>query len=319
MKNIFIKCIEQAESIAIGGHVRPDGDCVGSCMGLYYFIANKYSDKTVDVFLKDIPECFDYIVSDEALEIKHKGDYDLFISLDCGDKERLDYSAEYFDRAKDTIAIDHHISNTKYANHNHVVADASSTSELLCDLLPISEMNTICAESFYTGIIHDTGVFKHSCTGKKTMELTGRLIEKGFNFGKIIDESFYQTTYRQLRCVGYCMNTAKVDNDGKFIYSYADNSFIEEIGAKSGDFEGAVDHLRTTKGVEVAALLTEFTPGEVKVSMRANQYVDVSSIAVSLGGGGHVKAAGFTLEKSIDEVLNILKEKISEALNGRNN
>ncbi|MCR5798150.1 MAG: bifunctional oligoribonuclease/PAP phosphatase NrnA [Eubacterium sp.] len=310
MKKIISDLIRQSNSIAIGGHVRPDGDCVGSCMGMYSYIAEHFPDKVVDVYLTDIPAAFDFIVCDEALEHGHQGDYDLYIAQDCGDVDRLEGSIEKFQSAKNTICIDHHISNTEFADHNYVVPEASSASELICTLLPIEEMSEFTAKALYTGIIHDTGVFRHSCTGRQTMEIAGKLIEKGFDFGKIIDESFYQKTYKQLKCMGYCLENAVSEYDGKLCYAVADYEFINSTGATSEHFEGTIDQMRTTEGVEVALLITEYNPGEVKVSMRSNQYVDVSKIAVANGGGGHVRAAGATIRKPIDEALATVKELI---------
>ena len=173
----FIEKIEGADTIAIGGHVRPDGDCVGSCMGLFGYLADHYPEKKVCVYLEEIPEAFDYLKIDEAMSEK-ADKYDLFIALDCGSIDRLGEAQEIFEKAVYTVCVDHHISNTNFAKENIVKANASSTCEILCELLPMDKIGTFSAIAFYTGIIHDTGVFKHSNTSKKTMETAGYLVEK---------------------------------------------------------------------------------------------------------------------------------------------
>ncbi len=310
----FIEKIEGADTIAIGGHVRPDGDCVGSCMGLFGYLADHYPEKKVCVYLEEIPEAFDYLKIDEAMSEK-ADKYDLFIALDCGSIDRLGEAQSVFENAADTFCVDHHISNTNFAKENIVKADASSTCEILCELLPMDKIGTFSATAFYTGIIHDTGVFKHSNTSKKTMETAGNLVEKGIPFGKIIDESFYMKTYRQLQIMGRCLLESIRVMDGRCIVSVVTKQMMDFYGAKSSDLDGIIDELRTTQGVEVAVLLSEKEPLEFKVSMRSNQIVDVSKIAVFLGGGGHVRAAGCTIKGSSYDVINNLTEHIEKQLN----
>ena len=310
----FIEKIEGADTIAIGGHVRPDGDCVGSCMGLFGYLADHYPEKKVCVYLEEIPEAFDYLKIDEAMSEK-ADKYDLFIALDCGSIDRLGEAQEIFEKAVDTVCVDHHISNTNFAKENIVKANASSTCEILCELLPMDKIGTCSAIAFYTGIIHDTGVFKHSNTSKKTMETAGYLVEKGIPFGKIIDESFYMKTYRQLQIMGRCLLESIRVMDGRCIVSVVTKQMMDFYGAKSSDLDGIIDELRTTQGVEVAVLLSEKEPLEFKVSMRSNQIVDVSKIAVFFGGGGHIRAAGCTIKGSSYDVINNLTEHIEKQLN----
>ena len=310
----FLEKIENANTIAIGGHIRPDGDCVGSCMGLFGYLSNHHPEKKVCVYLEEIPEAFDYLKIEEAMSEKTDR-YDLFIALDCGSIDRLGEAQSVFEKAADTICVDHHISNTKFAKENIVKADASSTCEILCELLPMDEIGTFSATAFYTGIIHDTGVFKHSNTSKKTMEMAGSLVEKGIPFGKIIDESFYMKTYRQLQIMGRCLLESIRVMDGRCIVSVVTKQMMDFYGAKSSHLDGIIDELRTTQGVEVAVLLTEKEPLEFKVSMRSNQIVDVSKIAVFFGGGGHVRAAGCTIKGSSYDVINNLTEHIEKQLN----
>lgn len=307
--------IERANTIAIGGHVRPDGDCIGSCMGLYSYITEHYQGKTVSVFLEEIPAAFEYLNREEAWE--KEDSYELFISLDCGSPDRLGEAEQIFEKSGRKINIDHHISNTGFGDVNHVEPEASSTCEVLCGLLDMEKIGEFTAQAFYTGIIHDTGVFKHSNTGLRTMEIAGKLMEKGIPFGQIIDESFYMKTYRQLQIMGRCLLESVRIMEGKCIFSVVSRRVLEFYEAKPSDLDGVIDELRTTEGVEVAILLTEKDTVEYKVSMRSNQIVDVSKIASFFGGGGHIRAAGCTIKGSAFDVINNITEHIEKQLSNQ--
>lgn len=311
--NLLLKSINQADTIAISGHIRPDGDCVGACMGLYGYITKNYAGKTVDVLLDEIPHSFEYLKDEKALTRK-ANKYQLFISLDCGDRERLGDAGRFFDEAEYKINIDHHISNTKFANENYVEAFASSTCEVLFTLMEEEKIDYAVATALYTGIIHDTGVFKHSNTKRRTMEIAGKLIEREIPFSKIIDESFYLKTYKQLQILGRCLLESVRVMDGKCIFSVVTQRVMDFYDAKPSDLDGVIDQMRTTEGVEVAILLDERASGEFKVSMRSNNQVDVSKICQFFGGGGHVKAAGCTIKGSAHDVINNLTEHIEKQM-----
>ena len=315
MTNIFDK-ITEAKSIAITGHVRPDGDCIGSCMSMYNYLHKLYSGKEIDVYLESVPDVFRYIKNVEKIDTSYakEKEYDVFISLDCGDELRLGQAKKYFDSAKFKINIDHHISNTNFGDINVVKADARSTCETLYSLLDKSFIDKEIAESLYTGIIHDTGVFKHSNTSCHTMEIAGQLIAHGIEFSRIIDESFYQKTYVQNQLLGRCLTESIMILDGKCIVSTITKQIMDFYGAGPKDIDGVIDQLRVTKGVEVAILIHETGSGEYKVSMRSNNHVNVSEIAVFYGGGGHIKAAGCTMIGTVHDVINNLVKLIKEQL-----
>ncbi len=312
--SMLVEEIKKADTIAIGGHVRPDGDCVGSCMGLYSYIVEQFPEKNVTVYLEEIPASFAYLEIPEAYEEKTNV-YDLFLSLDCGSSDRLGDVERIMNQAKRVVNIDHHISNTMFGDENHVEAKASSTSEVLCGLLEMEKISFFSAQAFYTGIIHDTGVFKHSNTSARTMAFAGQLMEKGIPYGTIIDESFYQKTYKQLQIMGRCLLESVRVMDGKCIFSVVSQHTMDFYEAKPSDLDGVIDELRTTEGVEVAILLTQKDTVEYKVSMRSNQIVDVSKIATFFGGGGHIRAAGCTVKGSAHDVINNLTEHIEKQLN----
>lgn len=314
--NDLIRQIEQAETIAVAGHLRPDGDCVGSCMGLYSYIKKNYPDKEVHVCLEEFPDSFSYLRDEEALVPLSGGkkNYDLFIALDCGDTERLGEASVLMDKSSCVCCVDHHITNTRYGRLNIVEPDASSTSEILYGLMDPEKIGYETACALYTGIVHDTGVFKHSCTSSKTMRIAGELMDKGIPFGKIIDGSFYMKSYKQLQIMGRCLMESVRILDGRCIFSVVRRSVLDFYEAKPSDLDGVIDQMRTTEGIEVAILLDEREPGEYKVSMRSNDIVDVSKICKYFGGGGHVRAAGCTIKGAAFDVINNLTLHIEKQM-----
>ena len=308
--NYLIGAIERAETIAISGHVRPDGDAIGSSMGLYYYLADNYPDKTVCVYLEEVPDSFAHIRDEEAMS-KRCDHYDLFIALDSGDIERLGDAGKVMQECSDYIInVDHHITNTRFGNKNIVDIKASSTCQILFTLMDEEKIGRLTAMALYTGIIHDTGVFKHNNTSYQTMRIAGKLMRKGIAFGEIIDNSFYNKTYKQLQIMGKCLTESRLFMGGLVIASVMTMEDMEFYQAKPSDLDGIIDQLRTTEGVEVAILLSERKKGEFKVSMRSNQIVDVASIGQYYGGGGHIKASGCTIQGSADEVIDELVDAV---------
>ena len=304
-----------AKKIVIAGHVRPDGDCIGSCTALYQYLMQSRKElgiEQVDVYLEPFGNEFHMLNGIDNIKHTYEADetYDVFISLDSGSLDRLGSAIKYFNTAKKTINIDHHISNQSFGMVNHVVADASSTCEVLYGLMEEDRITEGIAASLYVGIIHDTGVFKHTNTSEKTMQIAGSLISKGIPYSKLIDESFYSKTYMQNQILGRCLMESILMLDGKVVVSSINRKMIEFYQASSSDLDGIIDQLRVTKGTEVAIFIYETEPHEFKVSMRSNGEVNVSKIAVYFGGGGHIKAAGCTMRGQIHDVINNLTPHI---------
>jgi len=317
MKIVLNDILKGKSRIALGGHVRPDGDCVGSCMGLYLYLKDEYPQISTDVYLEEVPEAYRMIKgTDEVKSQIADGDiYDLFICLDCGDAQRLGFSGPLFENAKETVCIDHHISNEAFADHNYIVPDASSTSELVYTLLDDGKISKAAAEALYMGIAHDTGVFQYSCTSPETMETAANLMRKGINGSEIIDKTYYEKTYIQNQILGRALLESMLIMDKKCIVSVIRQKSMEFFQAEPSDLEGIVSQLRQTKGVEVAIFLHEISPQKFKVSLRSKGKVDVSEIAKYYGGGGHVRAAGVTMEGSSHDVINNITARIAIQLN----
>ncbi len=318
MSIVLSEILAGKQTVALGGHVRPDGDCVGSVMGLYLYLQEQYPELNVDVYLEPVAERFRFIRETNIIqcEIDSSKVYDLFICMDCGDEERLGFSAPLFDHAKTTLCIDHHVSNESFANYNEIVPDASSTSELVYRLIEKDKISLHCAEALYMGIAHDTGVFQYSCTFPETMEAAAELLRKGVNGSDIIDKTFYEKTYVQNQILGKALLESMMILDKKCIFSYVSRRDLEFFNALPSDLEGIVSQLRYTAGTEVAIFMYEIGYQEYKVSLRSKDAVDVSKIAKYFGGGGHVKAAGCIMKGTVHDVVNNLTKQIDIQLNG---
>ncbi len=313
MTVVLADILKGKRSVAISGHVRPDGDCVGACLGLYMYLLKEYPDLEVDVYLEEIPQAFHIL--DKVEEIKHqipvKNPYDLFICLDCGDKSRLGFSETLYEQAGHTVCIDHHISNQAFADENYIVPDASSTSELIYTLLDKEKITGPIAEALYMGIVHDTGVFQYSCTSPSTMEIGAELLRKGINGSKIIDQTYYEKTYIQNQLLGKALLESFLILDKQCIVAVLEKKDLVFFEAEASDTEGIVSQLRLTKGVEVALFMYEVETHLYKVSLRSKEKVDVSVIAKFFGGGGHARAAGATITGTKYDVINQVTEQIS--------
>ena len=307
--------IDQAGKIVILGHVNPDGDCVGSCLAVYNYIKEWDSTKAVTVRLERAPSKFSFLSGFDAIETEAGEEaYDLCICLDSSDEERLGDFKSCFDRSAKTICIDHHITNRGYAQENVIDGHASSACEVVYGQLDESRISKRVAECIYTGIIHDTGVFKYSNTSRKTMEIAGKMMEKGIDFGTIIDGSFYKKTYMQSQILGRALLESITFLDGRCIFSVVRKKDMDFYGVDKSDLDGIVDQLRVIDGIECAIFLYETGIHQFKVSLRSNSIVDVSRIAAYFGGGGHVRAAGCTMSGSVHDVVNNLSAHIAEQL-----
>lgn len=315
----FKEELKDVKTAVILGHIRPDGDCIGSCLALYNYVTTYFPKIQTAVYLEDfMPE---FLMLKNADQIKHEPDgdqvYDLCFSLDSGDKERHGKFVKYFDTAKRTIVIDHHISNQGFADKNLIVSDASATAEILCELMGKDHLTKEIAECLYLGIVHDTGVLQYSNTSPKTFRIVADLMETGIEASRIIDETFYQKSYVQNQVLGRTLMESILLMDGKVIVGSVKLKDMEFYGVEPKALDGIVSQLRYTRGVEVAIFMYELEPQRYKVSMRSNGKVDVSKIASYFGGGGHVKAAGCELSGTFHDVVNNLTLHIEAQLRGQ--
>ncbi|MDO4677354.1 MAG: bifunctional oligoribonuclease/PAP phosphatase NrnA [Blautia sp.] len=304
--NNIAEVLDGVKTMAIAGHIRPDGDCVGSCMALYAYIKKWFPEIQADIYLETPRPVFGYLAYMDEVKSEASGEkeYDLFVTCDVSARDRLAVAGDYFEKAKKTVCIDHHVSNLGFAQINHILPDASSSCEVLYGLLDPEKVDREIAQAVYTGIIHDTGVFQYSCTSPETMRIAGELMKTGFDFTELIEKSFYQKTYIQNQVMGRVLAESILLLNGKCIVGYMKKKDMDFYGVDGADLDGIVSQLRLTEGVEVAIFIYEKSTQEFKVSLRSNGDVDVSKIAVFFGGGGHVKAAGCEMAGSMYDVVN---------------
>ncbi len=312
--NRFFEKIKAASTIAILGHIRPDGDCVGSCLGLYNYLMDN-EDKKVDVYLQKIPDKFNFLKgASDIINEPSDRTYDLAISLDCGDTDRHGEFAPIFAGAGDTICLDHHRSNQGFGDYFYCDADASSCCEVLCKFLDMDKILLGAAEALYLGIVHDTGVFKYPATSEETMKCAGALMSKGVNTQFIIDETFYKVSYTQNMLTGEALLNSKLHFDGKVISTLVTGEMFKKYGATKEQTDGIVDKIRVVDGVEVAIFVYQLDDERFKFSLRSINYVDVSAISTAFGGGGHIRAAGFessgTYEENLNKILSMIEEQL---------
>lgn len=315
MKKIS-EILEGVKSIAIAGHVHPDGDCIGSCMGMFLYLKENYPQIHVDVYLEEPREVFSYIsgINQVIKEVRNPDIYDLLLLFDVSSLDRIGVVGSYMDAIQHTVCIDHHITNPGIAEKNHICPEASSASEVLFELLDKDKINKDTAEALYTGIVHDSGVFQYNSTSERTMQIGGWLMAKGIPFTRIIENSFYQKTFKQNKILGHVLENCILDEDSNCIFGAVTLEEMETYHVDSSDFEGIVSQLRLTKDVEAAIFIYEQKPGTFKVSLRSNGKADVSSVAVSFGGGGHKMAAGCTLDGNPKEIFTQLSTHIKGQL-----
>lgn len=298
--------VGDAKRIGISGHIHPDGDSVGAVLGCYLYLKNMLPDSEIYPYLEAPGRSFRMLTGIDKIRSDFQfpeEPFDVFISVDCGSRDRLGACEEAFQAAKKTVNIDHHITNTGFADVNHVEAYSSSSCEVLFGLMNPDAIDLPTAEALYIGIMHDTGVFKYSCTSEKTMKIAGYLMSKGIDTADLIDRSFYMKSFTQLKALGFALNKAELVLGGKAIVSILRINDMDKLGITIADTEGIVSELRTTEGVECAVFVREEAPETFKFSLRSNGKVDVSVISSSFDGGGHRMAAGFTAKGELDGIL----------------
>ncbi len=308
--------LKNVKTAAIAGHVRPDGDAIGACLAIYLYLQENYPDIQAKVYLEEIPSGFSSVYGAEqiCLDCSEDAAYDLFFCLDCADEKRLGKAAKYCAGAKRTICIDHHVSNGGFADVNYIVPDASSTCELVFQLLEEEKIPFHAAEALYIGIAHDTGVFRYACTSPETMETAAKLMRRGIDFPQLLNTTFYDKTYYQKQILGRALLESILLMDGQVIFSAIRWKEMKFYNVTPADMDGIVENLMQTSGTEAAIFLYETGYREYKVSLRSKKLVDCSVIAEYFGGGGHVRAAGCTMQGDIYDVVNNITEHMERQL-----
>lgn len=287
--------IRSSETICVVGHVRPDGDCVGSQLGLTLALLNE-GKKAVCWNEDRIPQKYRFLDPDGVIQKPKRGqEFDCVIATDAASFERLGGIGKCIAQRRLLINIDHHESNTRFGDLNWVSAREPSTGELIYRLLKIARwpITRPIADCLFTAISTDTGSFQYPSTRPGTFHASAELVTRGANLAKICDEVYQSYPLSRARLLRHVYSHFKLTHDNQIAYFWLKQSDLTRVGAESNDTEGLIDHIRAVEPVVVACVFEEMTPELTRISLRSkNARVNVNEIAALFGGGGHPAAAG---------------------------
>lgn len=307
--------IKKANSIVVLTHESPDGDAIGSSLGMH--MALKSLGKSNDIIMTEFPRTFEFLPG--AKDVKQESDiknYDLAITVDCADLKRV-MANEYFENAKKTVVIDHHGSNTMYGDINFVNPVSPACCEILAGMFEYFDINidTEIGSCILTGIITDTGGFKYSSVTPETFEFTAELLRKGINVSEIYERVLETRTRANFELLKRSMDRLELLENGKVAFTYITKKDEEEVNAEPGDHEGIVEAGRSIEGVEVSVFIRQReNENTYKISMRSTGNINVSDICYLFGGGGHPKAAGALIQGTIEQVKEQVLKEIRKVL-----
>lgn len=311
--------IKRAERVVLFTHIRPDGDAIGSALALktaleQLNIPSVYCNESAMPsnlsFLPDLGEIKSELPSGKA---------DLYIALDNGDSSRLGVFADKFlgaGRKKiDTINIDHHVSNNRYADYNYVRVCSSNCMNVatLIDLLGVPYTKKI-AEYLLTGLLTDSGNFSHDDVTEECFLLSARLVKAGAEISRLSYNLFKKQPKARARLYADVMGKMRFFHSDKFALITISLEQMERYGADNAMTEGFVDFPLNVDTVEIAASVMEVKKGQYKISLRSKTYADVNKLAGVYGGGGHVRASGCMLYGDLEEIIDKLSYTVSQYL-----
>ena len=314
--------IRIADKFVLLTHEHPDGDALGSLVGMHRILCALGKDSVMFMAADEFPLPHEYrFFRFDGLQSHPPEDLDerTIVFLDCGNIDRNPIEAFKGGDAH-ILNIDHHHDNTRFGTVNHVVEDASCTAEIVWDLMePLAVGPTIeIAEALYVGLVTDTGKFMYENTGPRAHVMAAELIAAGIDVHGIYRRLYEGMPYAKLELLGRALASLERVDDGMLTFAYIDRDDFRMAGAEESYSEGIIDHLRSVEGTKVAALARELFDGDgarKKVSLRSTDgAIDVSVIARAGGGGGHRRAAGFSTELSHDELLVFLREQVAAQL-----
>ena len=315
MKELFKKAwdkIKESNNIVLAAHINPDGDALGSSLSLYPILKKMNKKVTVFNVTKPLPMYLDFLPNFDKVTDKLPKNYDLLISFDCGSFDRLGIEK----KPPFLINIDHHISNTNYGDINIIDAKAASSSQVVYNMLKANnvEIDEDSAVCIYTALVTDTGGFQYESVNDKVFEMAAELVRCGVEPDYISKMLFQRDRLSRLRLLAKAYDTIELCCEAKAAFVEVTKEMMEITGAIKEDTDTIVNSVRAIASVEVACLLREEDDG-IKISLRSKNYADVSKIAVKYGGGGHIRAAGATINESdFDEVKEMIKKDIKEIL-----
>ena len=300
-------------------HENPDGDALGSMLGLALGLRALRRD--VVMYLSgDAPTPAEYRfldLADVRRELPDDLEERVLLAVDCANERRIGEQDTGVDRAKLVVNIDHHHDNSEFGDVNLIVADASSTSEIVRDIfreLDVALTPEIAA-ALYVGLVTDTGRFQYTNTTPKALRLAAELVEAGADVHGIFQHVYETVQFSKLKLLARALERAQLFEGGGLVVSYLVKDDFGDVGAEEPYSEGIIDSLRAVEGSEMVALIREPPRNEGparRISLRSSHdEVDVSAIARKMGGGGHRQAAGFSSEKPIGEIVEFLRREFA--------
>lgn len=307
--------IKNSKNILLVSHINPDGDTLGSMCGMFHLIRDNYKKKCDMIIVSKLPSVYEFLPDiDRAKFIEDvdlSREYDLVINLDVASIDRCDKAKVLFDKAKQTVNIDHHETNNSYAGVNIIQPCASATGEILFEIAKdlkwnISKESAIC---LYTAILTDTGGFRFSNTSQKTMAYAGELLSFGVAPSDVFQKCYESQSKDMVLFQSYCVNKTKFADDDKIAYTVVYKKDLEKFNYNGDDFtDGLTEKLRAIKTTQVAFVVKELNAATSKVSMRSRSK-DIAKVCSAFGGGGHKLAAGAVIKADVEtSVKMILKE-----------
>ena len=322
MENSYSDLKEQianAESIVVFSHVNPDGDTLGSNLAISLMIEKYFNKKVDSVFVSKLPNIYSYLPNfDRFIDVQNldkNKQYDLAIAVDVASKDRMVFGTQIFDNAKTKANIDHHKTNIGYADVNIVDGDAACVGIILYKIFKTwdLEITKDVARCIYTSLLTDTGGFKYENTTPETFELAAELVRLGVSPTYEFRACYETKPQSMVQFQAYVVSNTVFYNSGKIAFSKITRSDMSKFNATDDYTEGIVEVLRTSKNVEIAAILKETKEGYTKVSLRSKT-LDVTPIVMDFGGGGHTFAAGCTIKKPIAIAFDKLLKRVQSEI-----
>lgn len=291
----ILETLTEARTVCIVGHIRPDGDCIGSQMGLALALEN--AGKQVTVWNDDgCPDKLRFMDPDRRVRRPQSGQhFDVVVATDCASFERLGRTGEHVGNRKVFLNIDHHRSNTKYADINWISPREPSTGELIYDLCGWAgwKITRPIADCLFAAVSTDTGSFQYPTTTPDTLRTAAELVEAGANLGDICEAVYQSYPLTRVKLLRHVYNKFRLTANDQVGYFWLKQADYARAGAAPEESEGLIDHIRAIEGVVVAIMMEEMGPNLTRLSLRSkSDKVDVSAVAALFGGGGHKAAAG---------------------------
>jgi phosphoesterase RecJ-like protein len=314
----IIEALRQSQTVCVAGHVRPDGDCVGSQLGLTLALRNE--GKKVVCWNEDrIPQKYEFLDRDGIIQKPRKGmKFDCVVATDAASFERLGKVGRCIANRKLLINIDHHESNARYADLNWVSAREPSAGELIFRLLKIAKwpITKRIADCLFTAVSTDTGSFQYPSTRPGTYHAAGELVRRGADLAKICDEVYQSYPLSRARLLRHVYSHFHLTHQDQIAYFWLKKADFTRTGADSSDSEGLIDHIRAIAPVVVACVFEEMEPEMTRISLRSkSEKVNVNTIAAQFGGGGHPAAAGARIPGKPLSVQRKVIAAVKKALN----